>query len=106
MISDEAFNEAFKPLHIPSAYHATDSWRDKIAFALAEIEAGTADDVAIELLRLDPALDKTEVDRQTQSILKTLFDSGLIKGTKLHHGVLYNLSKILVPNSGSTHPGR
>lgn len=104
MITDEAFNEAYKPLHIPSAYHAGDSWKDKIVFALAELGSGTAADVSAELLRLDAGLSEAEVKQQTSSILTSLFDKGLIKGSQLQHGMLYNLSKILVQNSGSTHP--
>jgi len=104
MITDDAFNQAYKPLHIPAAYHAADSWQDKIVFALAELGAGTADDVSAELMRYDTGLNEAEVKQQTVSVLTALFDKGLIKGSQLHHGMLYNLSKILTPNSGSTHP--
>jgi hypothetical protein len=104
MITDDAFNEEFKPLHIPSAYHANDSWKDKTVFALAEIGAGTADDVADKLVVLDAGLDKAEATAQATAILTALFNKGLIKGTQLHHGMMYNLSKILIQNSGSTHP--
>jgi hypothetical protein len=104
MLSDDAFNQEFKPLHIPSAYQAGDSWKDKVVFALAELGAGTAEDVAAELLKYDNGLDATEVKAQTTGILTTLFNKGLIKGSQLHHGMLYNLSKILIQNSGSTHP--
>ena len=105
MISDDAFHEEFKPLHIPSAYHPNDSWKNKIVFALAEIGAGTVEDVVAELKRRDKALDEAEVKTQTDDILTSLFNKGLIKGSELHHGRLYNLSKILIQNSGSTHPG-
>jgi hypothetical protein len=104
MLSDDAFNEEFKPLHIPSAYQAGDSWKDKVVFALAELGAGTADDVAAGLLKYDGGLDNAEVKEQAIAILTTLFNKGLIKGSQLHHGMLYNLSKILIQNSGSTHP--
>lgn len=104
MISDEAFNQQYRPLHFPSAYHPNDSWQDRIVFALAELGAGSVDDVLAELLRLDPHLDADETRQQVENILSALFDKGLIKGTHLHAGMLYNLSKILVPNSGSTHP--
>ncbi len=104
MITDEAFNEAYKPLHIPSAYHADDSWKDKIVFALAGLGAGTANDVESKLLSFDAKLDPAEVRSQAATILTALFNKGLIKGTPLHDGMLYNLSKIIVQNSGSTHP--
>ena len=104
MITDEAFNEAYKPLHIPSAYHADDSWKDKIVYALAELGAGTAGEVAGKLSSFDATLNPTEVKSKTETILTSLFNKGLIKGTQLHDGVLYNLSKILTQNSGSTHP--
>ena len=104
MITDDAFNEEFKPLHIPSAYHAADSWKDKTVFALAEIGAGTAGDVADKLMELDAGLDKTETLKETTAVLTALFNKGLIKGTQLHHGMMYNLSKILIQNSGSTRP--
>lgn len=104
MITDDAFNEEFKPLHIPSAYHANDSWKDKTVFALAEIGAGTAEDVAGKLVALDAGINNEEAKNQATAILTTLFNKGLIKGTQLHHGMMYNLSKILIQNSGSTHP--
>ena len=105
MVTDEAFHEEFKPLHIPSAYRPNDSWKDKVVFALAELGLGTADDVAAELLKRDTALDEAEVKAQATAILTNLFNKGLIKGSQLHHGLVYNLSKILIQNSGSTRPG-
>ncbi|GAB3909132.1 hypothetical protein [Mucilaginibacter boryungensis] len=104
MINDDAFNEEFKPLHIPSAYHVNDSWKDKVVFALAEIGAGTADDVAERLATLDAGIDLAGAKNEAKIILTALFNKGLIKGTQLHHGMIYNLSKILIPNSGSTRP--
>ncbi|MES2278564.1 MAG: hypothetical protein V4592_21210 [Bacteroidota bacterium] len=104
MLTDDAFNQEFKPLHIPSAYRANDSWKDKVIFALAELGAGTPADVAGKLLKMDASLDITEAEQQATTILTALFNKGLIKGTQLQHGMLYNLSKILIQNSGSTHP--
>jgi hypothetical protein len=104
MITDDAFNEEFKPLHIPSAYHVNDSWKDKVVFALAEIGAGTVDDVVAELQRLDSGLNVADAVGQATAILTGLFNKGLIKGSTLHSGMVYNLSKILIQNSGSTHP--
>lgn len=104
MTTDDAFNDEFKPLHIPSAYHPNDSWKDKVIFALAEIGAGTAEQTVQELHKRDTAIDTTEAQKQAQSILTALFDKGLIKGG-LHNGeMVYDLSKITTANSGSTHP--
>jgi hypothetical protein len=105
MVTDEAFHEEFKPLHIPSAYRATDSWKDRVVFALAEIGLGTADEVAAELLKRDTSLDEAEVKTQATTILTNLFNKGLIKGSQLHHGLVFNLSKIIIQNSGSARSG-
>lgn len=104
MVTDDAFNEEFKPLHIPSAYHADDSWKDKIVFALAELGYATAKQTADELHRRDAHIAIDEAEKHANAILTTLFDKGLIKGSLHNESMVYNLSKILTPNSGSTHP--
>lgn len=51
--ADQSFNDNFKPVAPPSTYTADASWQDKVLFALAQIEEGTAADVAEKLVELD-----------------------------------------------------
>ncbi|RCH54128.1 hypothetical protein DJ568_14705 [Mucilaginibacter hurinus] len=99
---DEAFKEEFKPLHVPHEYDAALNWQDKIIYALADMNNGTADEVAAQLQNLDPDIDAQEAQQQTEQILTNLYDKGLIKATDEDGPLRYNLSKILDPHTGKT----
>lgn len=54
-LTDEEFREQHKPLHVPAAYNEAHSVMDKVIFALADIGAGTAEEVSGILKNLNPA---------------------------------------------------
>lgn len=103
-ISDQQFREEFKPLHIPSHYDGDDTEQNKIVFALARIGQGTADDVTDELVSLDGTINKEYFKDASSTILKHLFDKGLIKGDEIDGQTHYNLSKITRANDGEVDP--
>lgn len=97
---DQDFLKEYKPLHVPHEYKADADIQDNVVYALAQLQYATAPQVADKLAEFDP---KTGIDTHQQnaeSVLKHLFDKGLIKGDEKATDRQYNLSKILVPNSG------
>jgi hypothetical protein len=102
--ADQDFNEAFKPVAPPEAYHPEADWQDKVLYALSQIGEGTAPDVAAKLTELDPQTAPQELHRHTEEVLTGLYDKGLIKGAEQDGEVSYNLSKITTPNTGGTDP--
>jgi hypothetical protein len=55
-MNDEEFREAYKPLYVPAHYNAADTLQNKMIFALAELGEGTAEEVTIELEKLEPGI--------------------------------------------------
>jgi hypothetical protein len=97
---DQDFLKEYKPLHVPHKYDAGASLQDNVIYALAELQYATAPEVADKLSELDPQIDSKTHLQNAQSILSGLFEKGLIKGDKSEQNRQYNLSKIIVPNSG------
>ena len=95
-----AFNEEFKPLHVPHKYEPSLNWQDKVVYALADLNNGTIDEVATKLRDLDP--EARDILQHTQQILIGLYDKGLIKAVEDGEHLRYNLSKILDPHTGKT----
>jgi len=102
--TDQDFRDEFKPLHIPAHYMPADSDEDKVIYALAQIEEGTADEVAIEISKHDPSVDVEYFKTKAASILHILYEKGLIKGTTSVDTITYNLSKITRANDGTVDP--
>jgi hypothetical protein len=102
--TDQDFRDEFKPLHIPAHYMPMDSDKDKVIYALAQIEEGTADDVAVEISKHDSSTDVGYFKTQAASILHVLYEKGLIKGSKIGETTTYNLSKITHANDGAVDP--
>lgn len=103
-ISDQQFRDEFKPLHVPAHYIVDDSDEDKIVFALAQIEQGSADDAASELAKHDSGVDEVDFKEKAKSILHNLYEKGLIKGEEIDGVMQYNLSKITHANDGAVNP--
>lgn len=103
-ISDQSFREAFKPLHIPAHYEAGDTDENKVVYALAQLGEGTADEVAIKLSEIDPAMEMKKMKPVAISILNSLYQKGLLKGEETHSPMKYNLSKITEANDGAVNP--
>ncbi|WP_345955316.1 hypothetical protein [Mucilaginibacter sp. PAMB04168] len=102
--ADQSFNEEFKPVAPPEAYHADDSWQNKVLYALAQLGEGTAPDVAAKLTEYEPQEAPQNLHREAEKVLMNLYDKGLIKGTQQDGEVSYNLSKITHSNTGGTDP--
>lgn len=102
--ADQLFNEEFKPVAPPEAYHAEAGWQDKVLYALAQLGEGTAPDVAAKLTEYEPKEAPQHLHRQAEQVLQELYSKGLIKGDKQNGEVVYNLSKITQPNGGGTDP--
>lgn len=100
---DQDFLKDYKPLHVPHKYDAAASLQDNVVYALAQLEYATAPQVANKLNELEPQQDEETHQQQTREILEGLFEKGLIKGDNEPERQ-YNLSKILVPNSGKADP--
>lgn len=101
---DQSFLKDFGPIHVPHKYEAEASLQDKIIYALAQLEHATAAEVAAKLHSLEPATELAVHQQNADEILSTLFEHGRIKGDDNQENRQYNLSKILVPNSGKADP--
>jgi hypothetical protein len=98
---DQDFLDEYKPLHVPHKYDAAASLQDNVVYALAQLEYATAPEVAAKLAEFDPQTAVETHQQNAKKILEGLFNKGLIKGDDEQERQ-YNLSKILVPNSGKT----
>ncbi|GAB2692584.1 hypothetical protein GCM10027037_14930 [Mucilaginibacter koreensis] len=100
-IDDELFHDEYKPLVVPAHFSANDSMRNQVIYALSTLGAGTAAEVGTRLYELDDQTPKAELQKTTHEILSSLFDKGLLKGSKNEQGQMeYNLSKITETNTG------
>jgi len=100
-MDDAAFREQFKPVHVPASFDKATSLQDKVVFALAEINEGSADAVSRKLEDLEPKAPAQEVIADVHEILTALFEKGLIAGHEIDGGLVYNLHKITHANGGS-----
>jgi hypothetical protein len=96
---DQDFLDEYKPLHVPHKYDAAASLQDNVVYALAQLEYATVPEVAVKLAKFEPQTDLQTHRQNARKILEGLFNKGLIKGDEEEERQ-YNLSKILVPNSG------
>jgi len=102
--ADQNFNEEFKPIAPPDAYHTDGDWQDKVLYVLAQLGEGTAPDVAAKLTEYEPDEAPQALHRHAEQVLMGLYEKGLIKGAEQYGEVSYNLSKITQPNTGGTDP--
>jgi hypothetical protein len=100
---DQDFFKEYKPLHVPHRYDAAASVQDNVVYALAQLEYATAPQVAHKLAEFDAQIPLTMHQKNAEEILTHLFNKGLIKGDDEPERQ-YNLSKILVQNSGKADP--
>lgn len=98
---DELFNEAYKPIHVPANFSEQDSLQDQLLFALAEIGKGSAEEITEKLATLKGRADDLQA---CDTILRNLYDKGLIKGSEQEGVLIYNLSKETVPHQGKINP--
>jgi hypothetical protein len=100
---DQDFYKEYKPLHVPHKYDAAASLQDNVVYALAQLEYANALQVAQKLWQHDPQTELATHQKNAEEVLTQLFDKGLIKGDDEAERQ-YNLSKILVQNSGKADP--
>jgi hypothetical protein len=100
---DQDFLKEYKPLHVPHKYDAAASVQDNVVYALAQLEYATAGQVATKLCDIAPDADCSIHQKNAEEVLTNLFNKGLIKGDD-EADRQYNLSKILVQNSGKADP--
>lgn len=103
-LSDKEFREAFKPLQIPADYHSAEGQQDKILYALAQLGEGTSREVTNKLLELDPDMNNDQLIEQTDALLNSLFEKGLLNGGEKEGKIHYNLSKVTQANEGAVDP--
>jgi hypothetical protein len=102
--ADQSFNEQFKPVAPPEAYHVDAEWQDKVLYVLAQLGEGTAPDVAEKLTDYEVNESPQVLLRHAEHVLMNLYEKGLIKGAEQDGETSYNLSKITAPNTGGTDP--
>jgi len=102
--TDQDFRDEFKPIHIPTSYHPSDTQENKIIYALAQLGDATADDVVSKLEEIEPGVKDEQLKAITCKVLDTLYEKGLLKGTDQGGIMHYNLSKITHANDGAVDP--
>jgi hypothetical protein len=103
-MTDEEFREEYKPLQVPAHYDVTDTLQNKMIFALAEINEGTAQEVIAELEKREPGIADEQNKAFVHATLASLFDHGHLTGSEKVGKTRYNLSKITRANDGATDP--
>jgi hypothetical protein len=104
-MDDAAFREQFKPVHVPSAFEDAENLQDKVIFALAVLNEGTADAVARRLEVLEPDVPEKQGIAGVHQILTELYGKGLIAANETGGSLVFNLHKITQANDGNVDPG-
>lgn len=103
-LTDEEFRAQHKPVHVPATYNGANNVTDKVIFALADIGAGTADEVIRHIEQLDPGADHKPVIAATRQVLTGLYEKGQITGAEKDGNLVYSLQKVTIANDGATNP--
>lgn len=104
-LSDQDFREEFRPIQIPSSYDISDSLENKAIFALANLGSANGDEVFEKMREFEPGIKEVTI-KFIKQYLFTLYEKGLLKGTKEGSSIRYYLSKITEPNEGFVDPDR
>ena len=102
-LSDQDFREEFKPIYIPASYDFRDTLENRAIFALASLGEANGDEVFEKIREFEPGIKEVNI-KFIKQYLFTLYEKGLLKGSKEGAGVKYNLSKITEPNKGYVDP--
>ena len=103
-MTDEEFREAHKPLHVPAHYVDATDLTGKVAFALADLGEGSADEIIRRLENLEPAAEVKPLITHVHGVLDELFEKGAISAEAVNGTKVYNLHKITRANDGSVDP--
>ena len=101
--SEKNFREEFNPLQIPASYDITDSLENRTVYVLASLGEANSDEVFKKMLEFEPNIQKVTI-KFIKQYLFTLYEKGLLKGTKEGNSIRYNLGKITEPNNGNVDP--
>ncbi len=101
---DQSFFKEYHPIHVPHEYNASACVQNNVVYALAQLEEGTAEEVAAKLTALEPGTDPMIHHKNADDILNYLFEKGLIKANNKGGQLAFNLSKIREANSGKADP--
>ncbi len=102
-LSDQDFREEFKPIQIPASYDVNDSLENRAIFALATLGEANGDEVFGKIREYEPGIKEVTI-KFIKQYLFTLYEKGLLKGSKEGNSIRYNLSKITDPNKGYIDP--
>lgn len=102
-LSDQDFREEFKPVYIPASYDVGDTLENRVIFALASLEQGSAEEVFTKLKEFEPGIQNVTL-KFIKRHLYNLYDKGLLKGNKDNGELIYNLSKMTNSNKGYVNP--
>lgn len=103
-MTNEEFKDEFR-LHIPPAYYTDDTQENKIIYALSSMGRANAQEVVTKLEELEPGITSDQLVAITKTVLKNLYEKGLIKGQETDGEMFYDTSKMLTPHDGSVNVG-
>ncbi len=102
-MNDEEFRELHQPLHVPAHYDANAPLKENLAFALADLGEGTADEVMAHLQQLSGGQSAIEREHACE-LLDLWYKNGMVTVNEEVQPKRYNLHKITQANSGSVNP--
>ncbi|TWR24288.1 hypothetical protein FPZ42_17565 [Mucilaginibacter achroorhodeus] len=101
-MNDQEFRELHQPLHVPAHYDTAASLKENLAYALADLGEGTADEVIAHLHELSGGDD---IEREHAcELLELWYKNGMVTVNEENKPRKYNLHKITQANSGSVNP--
>ncbi|GAA4906384.1 hypothetical protein [Mucilaginibacter defluvii] len=103
-MNDQQFREEHKPLHVPAHFDNSAALREQLAFALADIGEGNADEIAAHLLALHQKESDEALTNEAKALLAQWDKNGLVTVNTDNGETRYNLHKITEANSGSVNP--
>ncbi|MFD0795678.1 hypothetical protein ACFQZX_18805 [Mucilaginibacter litoreus] len=102
-MKDQDFRELHQPLHVPAHYDQSAPLKENLAFALADLGEGTADEVIAHLKKLSGDNDTVESDHACE-LLELWYKNGMVTVNEEVKPRRYNLHKITQANTGSVNP--
>lgn len=105
-LTDEQFREAHQPLQVPASMRDAHTFEEKVLFALADLESGSAEDIIRHLEGMDPSTETKPLVAGVHSLLASWYENGRIAANEKDGSLQYNLHKITRANEGSVDPGK
>lgn len=102
-MNDQEFREQHQPLHVPAHYDKAAPLKERLAFALADLGEGNAEEVVAHLLQLEGE-DNSSLNQEALELLAAWDKNGLVTVNTESGEKRYNLHKITQANDGSVNP--